>query len=426
MARAAGALAVFAFLMALGDAGQIYRLQRWLPLVATFRYPCRYLALFYLATSVLAAIGFALLVRQHRSQRVIAWRPLRPLGIVAIISVEAAVMGIALHDRHYFGPVWAILLGPALICTAATLLALAARGSREAIIGLVLLGALDLGGYGLSYAVYRHTARLDRLVAATFAPPGPANSGRLIADLMRFDDPGPHSPNLCIMAGWYRADGYAGLEPQRRLDYRQLPALRVAGVRWVRRSTTSASIAGLSDGDRNWRQVPAPLPRVRLVTQVQSSDNPARDLAHIDIETTALLDPSSEIGEDGRVGRAQRAPPTASVTSPHPSPGLPPGAVEILAQRPGCWQIRTDCRSQQWLVVAESFHNGWHARLDGRVVPVLRVNGDFMGCRVGPGRNEVVLEFQPLSLWAGRWATLLGIGLLLVLALPAVRLRRRV
>ena len=391
--RAAGLLALFAVWMALGDAGQLYRLQRLLPLAGSFRYPCRYLVLLHLATSVLAAIGFALLLRQCRSGRRMAWRKMGPLGIVVLMSVEAAIMGVALRHRPYFGPVPLILLGPLLMALAALLVALAARGSRGALLGLVLFAALDLGSYGLSYAVCVHTARLDRMIAATFVPPGPVD-GRMVADLQRFDDPGPRWGNQFLLAGWYRADGYAGLEPQRRLDYRQLATLRVAGVRWVRRSRTSAAIAGLLDGDPKWREVPSPLPRVRLLTRVQVSDDPARDLVRIPIDTTALVDMPIDVPV-----------------------GFLPGTATIIAQRPGYWQIRTHCGSAQLLLVAESFHAGWRARVGGQDVPVVRVNGDFLGCRVGPGRNEVVFEFRPESLLAGRMITLAGVGLLLVLVL---------
>jgi hypothetical protein len=231
------------------------------------------------------------------------------------------------------------------------------------------------------------------MIAATFVPPGPVD-GRMVADLLRFDDPGPRWGNQFLLAGWYRADGYAGLEPQRRLDYRQLATLRVAGVRWVRRSKTSAAIAGLLDRDPKWREVPSPLPRVRLLTRVQVSDDPAHDLVRIPIETAALVDAPIDVPDGPR-----------------------PGTATLIAERPGRWQIRTDCGSAQLLLVAESFHAGWRARVDGQDAPVVRVNGDFLGCRVGPGRKEVVLEFRPVSLWAGRIVTLAGIGLLLGLAL---------
>ena len=107
----------------------------------------------------------------------------------------------------------------------------------------------------------------------------------MAVDLLRFDDPSPRWGNEFLLAGWYRADGYAGLEPRRQLDYRQLAALRVAGVRWVRRNTSNATIEGLLDGNPKWREVPSPLPQVRLLTRVQVSDDPARDLARIPIDT---------------------------------------------------------------------------------------------------------------------------------------------
>jgi hypothetical protein len=387
----------------MGPSGQIYRLQQWLPLVGGFRCPCRYLGLCHLATSVLAAIGLVLLMRQCRRNRPVPWRKLSPLGIVVLLSLSAAVVGIVLHGRPSFAPLPAVLLGPALVGAAALLVALAARGSRQALVALVLLAALDLGSYGLSYAVYAHTARLEGYIAATLVPPGPVD-GRVVGDLLRFDDLGPRFGNQLLLAGWSRADGYAGLEPQRRLDLRQLPTLRVAGVRWVRRSATSTAVDGLRDPDPEspWLEVPAPLALVRLVTQVRASDDPARDIARVALETTALAD------------------------RPVALDGGPPGRLSIALRRPGRWEIDTDCAGRQMLIVAESFHSGWQATIDAHRVPVLPVNGDFLGCVVGPGRQRLVLEFRPRSLAAGRVVTCLGLGLLIALVLPALRLRPRV
>jgi hypothetical protein len=389
--------------MAMGPSGQIYRLQQWLPLVGGFRCPCRYLGLCHLATSVLAAIGLVLLMRQCRRNRPVPWRKLSPLGIVVLLSLSAAVVGIVLHGRPSFAPLPAVLLGPVLVGAAALLVALAARGSRQALVALVLLAALDLGSYGLSYAVYAHTARLEGYIAATLVPPGPVD-GRVVGDLLRFDDLGPRIGNQLLLAGWSRADGYAGLEPQRRLDPRQLPTLRAAGVRWVRRSATSTAIDGLRDPDPDspWLEVPAPLALVRLVTQVRASDDPARDIARVALETTALVD------------------------HPVALDGGPPGRLSIALRRPGRWEIDTDCAGRQMLVVAESFHSGWQATIDAHRVPVLPVNGDFLGCVVGPGRQHLVLEFRPRSLAAGWVVTCLGLGLLIALVLPTLRLRPRV
>jgi uncharacterized membrane protein YfhO len=61
------------------------------------------------------------------------------------------------------------------------------------------------------------------------------------------------------------------------------------------------------------------------------------------------------------------------------------------------------------LVVAESYHPGWRASVDGVPLSVYRVNGDFLGCVVGPGKRRVVFSFQPESLARGRLMSYLGL-----------------
>ena len=53
----------------MGQYGFFYRITAWLPLLGSFRFPCRYLVLFQLAAAVLAAIGFLLLVRESSRAR---------------------------------------------------------------------------------------------------------------------------------------------------------------------------------------------------------------------------------------------------------------------------------------------------------------------------------------------------------------------
>jgi len=120
------------------------------------------------------------------------------------------------------------------------------------------------------------------------------------------------------------------------------------------------------------------------VTQVVTSDDPARDVAEAPLETTGLVDEPLEL------------------------PSGSPGTVTILSERPGQFRLQADSPTRQLLVVLESYHPGWQAEVDGRPQPVVRVNGDFMGCLVGPGQQEVVLDFRPRSLLLGRALSLLG------------------
>jgi len=404
LAWSAGTFGLLALFLAFGEYGIIYNLQTYLPLVGNFRCPCRYILLFHLAVAVMAAIGFVLLVRDYRRargeygqsssgntirRRIVSPRQYTALWVVAAASVPAALVGLASDNEAWTTSTIAVLAGPLLLGTAAVLLALASRGLRVALVGLILFAAVDLGIYGLSYAVYPHTFELEKYVAATVTPPAGAG-GRMMASPLPLEERNKRTGNQMTLAGWHRADGYAGLEPQRRLDYRRLPALRVAGVRWLKRSEAAAEIEGLLDRGGDWLEVPQPLPRVRLVSLAVPSDDPARDIEQIALESSALTETPLALSD------------------------VPGGTATLLSQRPGRLQIRCNSPTPQLLVVSESYHPGWQAIVDGDRRPVLRVNGDFLGCRVGPGSRQVELQFRPRSLYHGQMVSCLGMVLVLV------------
>jgi len=143
----------------------------------------------------------------------------------------------------------------------------------------------------------------------------------------------------------------------------------------------------LNPRDDCWLEVPDPLPRVRLVAQTRTSTDPAADIATICAESTAL----SEV--------------------PLGLPMSKPGRAVLTAERPGRLEIEVDCPAPQLLVVAESYHPGWQAAIDGAWQELYRINGDFMGCVVGPGKRRVVFRFQPDSLQRGWLVSWLGLSL---------------
>ena len=49
---------------------------------------------------------------------------------------------------------------------------------------------------------------------------------------------------------------------------------------------------------------------------------------------------------------------------------------------------------------SEIYYPGWTATVDGKDVPVGRVNYVLRALRVEPGKHEVVLEFRPSSVTA--------------------------
>jgi hypothetical protein len=168
--------------------------------------------------------------------------------------------------------------------------------------------------------------------------------------------------NHMVLKGWRQVDGYAGLEPARRLDYRDVNALREAGVERVLRSSTSEAIPGLVPLDDRWLAVPDPLPRARCVGQV---------------EHTGLR-----------------------------------GSADILSDRPGHIRVATATATKQWLLISERFHRGWTATVDGKHVDVLRANGEFLACEVPAERHTVEFTFDPPSLRYGKWLTAIGLLLL--------------
>lgn len=391
VARWSLALGAIALLLALGAFGPLYRVQLWLPVVSKFRMPCRYVVLFQFAIALLSACAFADLSRRNRTSSASPSR-LWPVWTVAVISVFVAVAAAWWFDRQKLAGVSAIIAGPILITLAASVLTLAARNVRAALPVLAVLAAADLGVYGLSYSVYPHTERLEEFKISSALP---ANLGQ---DRVAFSLPSAQVRsvsvgNAMLLAGASRLDGYLGLPPAKALDYRQPSALRVASVRWVRRNDQTARIPGIIPRGCGWLEVPDPLPPFRLVTQTVVSRDSAKDLPFITIGSTALVEDPLDISAG------------------------PPGTVQIVSHRPGQIRLLVNAPTRQLLSVAESYHSGWQAKVDGRQTPVLRVNGDFFGCAVPAGSHDVRLAFRPASLRYGMSISILGLGLTAVLFL---------
>jgi hypothetical protein len=360
-AAAALGFGALALLLALGQSGLLYTLQTLLPVIGKFRLPARYIVLVHLAMAALSAVAFAELVRQQRGQtpEVTTQGPMtyrRWAFDLCFLSLVLALLAGWIW-RDYVAPLPLRFIGPLLLAAAFALVWLAERGRRFALVGLVLFIAADLGAYGFSYAIYPNS--FAPATALSTLPDVPADgSARIATELREPGVPSLRYGNQLVLKGWRQLDGYAGLEPARALDYRTLPALRAAGVRFVCRSASTEKIAGLRPipGDPRWLEVPDPLPRARCV-------------------------------------KGDRAP-------------------NLVSDRPGQIEVRVHpC----WLAVSERYHSGWKAEIDGRPSEVFRSNGEFLGCVIS-GEHErehhVKLTFAPASLRYGKWLSLTGLILL--------------
>jgi len=85
------------------------------------------------------------------------------------------------------------------------------------------------------------------------------------------------------------------------------------------------------------------------------------------------------------------------------------GKAEITVDRPGRIEIKTMAPTRQLLVLSESFHSGWKARINGAEVPVLPTYGDYLGCVVDAGEKTVGFQFEPKSFYLGARVTLAGL-----------------
>jgi hypothetical protein len=378
--RAAAAVAGLSLVVAFGRAGLLARGLEFIPVVAGFRCPCRYLVLTHLAMAGLAAIGFLRLTQANaRPKRRDAFKA---LWCLLGTSLLVALVGLALRHRLPIAAPKSVFAGPLLVAVAAWLVARAERGARWAPAVLVLLALGDLSAYGFGYAIWRHTHTLGEYIALAARPPADGPPGQTPGADLHPDEPTVGAENTIVLAGWRRMDGYAGLEPWRQLDYQRVETLRVAGVRWVRANRRTRKIAGLSDRGAGWLEVPRPLSPIRLVTHVRVSRTPRADVAAVALESTALVEVPVHL------------------------PRSACGGVAVVARRPGRLDLEVACPDRQVLIVSEGFDCGWRATAQGQPRQVLRVNGDFLGCVVEPGDQRLTLEFRPVSL---RWGWVVSI-----------------
>ena len=369
---------------AFGGHNPLFAYYTRLPILSKFRISARHILLIHLATAVLAAIAVADLAaigRAARSGRRPPWPRLwpmaGPLALGLIVSVGSHGLARARPDfalAPFLAPIGPTLAGPALVAVATWLVIASARGWRPALIGLVLFAAGDQGVYGLSFLGRHPPTDLASLLRTRPLPAGSVG-GRIMV---------PEGDNLWIMNGASLVEGYAALRPRRQLHYYDRASLRLAGARWLLEGTPPT-----------WVPLADPLPRVRLVTRVVKRPFLGRDV------------PPSELAG------------TAFVPVPvNPDiPGGEPGTAVLESDRPGRITIATDAPSRQFLILAESYHEGWHVRIDGQERPAVRVNGDFLGCVVARGRHRV--EFRYRSTGFEHGAYLSGLGLLIVASLAA-------
>lgn len=375
-------LAAIGLLFALGGYGGVYPMLAQLPILSKFRAPARHILILHFALAGIVGLTLDDLLRQrHGEPGPRTW----PILIPVLLSV--AVTAAALTGSNWAGigglpsgKLWSALGGLFCALVTAWLIVRAARGRPYAVPLLVLVFAADLARWGLPYPYAFHPLPIGRIVPLTGLPPF-ARPGDLVHP---FAD--PLDKNKVALWHLRTQSAYLGLVRNSVLDENARITQRLAGVTW------SWTLTG-------WVHVEDAMPRVRLVREWRVSRNVAADVMTIDIARTALVDAGAGATE------------------------APAGVAHLLQDRPGRLRIATEAPAPQLLVVAERYHHGWIARVDGVDTPVRQVYGDYLGCVVPTGAHTADFVFAPSSARYGFWMTVAGLGLTIA---GAMRLRRPV
>jgi len=375
-------LALFAgvtFVLALGRYGALDVLLTYVPGIGSLRAPVRYIVLVQFALATLAALAFDDLAMLATSGDRVSRRDLLLLCVPAALSV----LTIALVTTHAL-PLRRLPLatavdaaqGTALVLAATCLILLAARRTTGALAVLVLVTAVDLGLWGHRY-IYR-TAPETVAWQTEAIPPAPHDSGA------RYAAPETWG-NRLLLKGYRMSAGYVALYPLTVLSYVGPAFQQLSGTRW--------SFAP----DLTVTEMPGAVARARMLQDVRISGDVVREIGHVDLQRTALsTTPLAELS------------------------GLP-GTARVVVDRPGHLVVDTAAAGRQLLSISERFHEGWVANADGRPVPVVRINGDFLACVVEAGAHHVELRFEPRSFTRGRLLSAAG---LICLGLGAAVMRR--
>ena len=391
------ALGLLALWLSFGKAGGLYVVQTWLPMIGKFRWPSRVLVLLHFVVAVFATAGYIRITstaQSHgvprRPERVPALSLPRIVYFVPLVSILASLLAPVICGWEHVASWTLLLLGPILFVLATILVRDVSRGRYSPAFMLFLAG--DLAAYGLTYEAMSRKQSMQEIVAELRTPPGSPNDGRIIAEVQLQNGGEQFHGNKLLLKGWHQADGYEGLMSSRLLlgENLTLDGLRIAGVRWVINEGRHNSIAGLkSTADSRWLEVPEPLPRVRLTSNVQQVKDTAEALQHLSTAGPVVIqcDPDQRAGIDEL---------TTSSDTPSES-----DAVKLVTDRPGLIEVDVECSSSHLLILSESYSPGWKVTVNGEWSSVLRAEVDYMACEIPAGQSRVQFRFESNSVTAG-------------------------
>lgn len=427
--RAAAALGALGLLLALGDAGLLYRLLRaGVPGIGFIRFPIKFVVLVVAAAPLLAAGGLAAMARAPRAgRRFEVWTA---IALAALIGLLAAV-AVALPAGQPPGrAVGASALGRAAFLAAAVALALAAPRAPPAwrtLCGCGLLAAvwLDLATHmpGQNPSVRASVCRPGWASAQLKMDPQPrVGQSRLMPSpaaeqAVRMRSVPGFEENYLLQRLAFAADcnlledvpqvhGFFSLTPGEIHSVIVLPGVRAdrefpALLDFLGVAQTTAPGNALA-----WVPRPTAMPLVtagqRPVFMEERTAFQAFFDPGLDLRRVAFLPP----GAEGAVAAAEQ-------------PGARVSALEFGRERIA---LDAEAPGPFLVVVSQTYYPVWRAYVDGRRARLWRANYAFQAVDVPAGHHRVELRYEDRMLQAG--AVLSAAGLLACVGLLSGRLSR--
>lgn len=92
---------------------------------------------------------------------------------------------------------------------------------------------------------------------------------------------------------------------------------------------------------------------------------------------------------------------------------LESGSISLVRETPSRIEFQVDAVRECRMVLADTWHPQWVARLDGVEVEVLRVNGAYRTVEITSGEHDLVFEYMPRDFYKGLIISVLSIFLLI-------------
>jgi len=99
------------------------------------------------------------------------------------------------------------------------------------------------------------------------------------------------------------------------------------------------------------------------------------------------------------------------------------GTVRLLRYHDNYIEVEAQTDAGGYLLINDRFENSWHARMDGKNVPVFRANVILRGVALPTGTSRIVFRFEAPGMTG--YISLATLGLVLLVAVPGLSCRKQ-